>query len=205
MTIVRTLVVVVIVEVVCCVALVLYAMAWPRAHPAAMHSVQEVVMHKETPPPQKQEVIGLPMRLRIPAINVDTALDYVGLTSTGELDTPKGPSNAGWFNLSPLPGEKGISIIDGHFGWIHNTPAVFDNLHAIKVGDNVYAEDEHEVTYIFVVRELKTYAANQDPRDVFVPGDDKAHLNLITCQGDWIETRKSYSARLIVLTDRVIK
>ena len=155
----------------------------------------------------KQEKVssGLPVHLTIPKINVDAALDYVGITPAGELGVPKGPTNAAWYDLGPRPGEKGNAVIDGHFGYKNHVPAVFDNLHALQKGDNIYIEDEKGKTIIFVVRELRTYGHNEEDSNVFVSSDGKAHLNLITCQGVWSETQKSFSNRLVVFADEEIK
>jgi LPXTG-site transpeptidase (sortase) family protein len=155
----------------------------------------------------KQEKVssGLPVRLMIPKINVDAAIDYVGLTPEGELGVPAGPANAAWYDLGPRPGEKGNAVIDGHFGYKNHIPAVFDNLHALQKGDIIYVEDEKGKTITFVVRELRTYGQNEDDSGVFVSSDGKAHLNLITCQGVWSETQKSFSNRLVVFADEEIK
>jgi sortase A len=146
--------------------------------------------------------VGLPVRLKIPKINVDAALDYVGITSGGDLGVPKGPTDAAWYDLGPRPGEIGNAVIDGHFGWKNNIPAVFDNLHSLQKGDSIYVLDEKGKTVTFVVRELRTYSQNEDDSGVFVSSDGKAHLNLITCQGTWSETQKSYSTRLVVFADK---
>ena len=144
----------------------------------------------------------LPARLKIPKINVDAAIDYVGITSGGDLGVPQGPTNVAWYDLGPRPGAIGSSVIDGHFGWKNDTPAVFDNLHSLQKGDDIYVLDEKGNTVTFVVRELKTYGQNEDASGVFVSNDGKAHLNLITCQGTWNAAQKSYSARLVVFADK---
>lgn len=152
---------------------------------------------------KKEEVrLGLPVRLKIPKISIDAAVDYVGLTPQGDMDTPKGPATAGWYQHGPRPGEKGSSVIDGHFGYRDRIPAVFDNLHTLQKGDKIYIEDETGTTITFVTRELKTYGPNDDAADVFRSGDGKAHLNLITCQGSWNATQQSYSTRLVVFADK---
>jgi hypothetical protein len=38
-------------------------------------------------------------------------------------------------------------------------------------------------------------------RTLFLGSNDKAHLNLITCDGVWDVTKKSYSKRLVVFAD----
>jgi len=152
-----------------------------------------------------QKTSGLPMRLKIPKINVDAAVQYVGLTSDGKMDVPKGPDDVAWYYLGPRPGDKGSSAIAGHFGWKNNTPAVFDNLHKLQKGDKLYIEDEDGVTMTFVVRESKGYDPKTLAAEVFISKDDKAHLNLITCEGIWDKVSKSYSQRLVVFTDRVME
>ena len=146
---------------------------------------------------------GLPIRLRIPKIDVDAALQYVGLTANGEMDVPKDPSNAAWLDTGPRPGEKGTAVIDGHFGWKNDIPAVFDDLTKLQNGDEVYVNDENGATTTFVVREIRVYGANEVASEVFVSSDGKAHLNLITCEGVWNADQKSYSGRLVVFTDKV--
>lgn len=154
---------------------------------------------------QETVISGLPVRLKIPKINVDAAIDYVGVTPQGELGVPKGPTSAAWYKLGPRPGEQGNAVIDGHFGYKDNIAAIFDNLNKLQKGDNVYVLDEKGKTATFVVRKLQTYGKNEDSSGIFVSSDGKAHLNLITCQGTWSETQKSYSDRLVVFADKEIK
>jgi len=147
--------------------------------------------------------VSYPIRLKIPKLSIDAAFDYVALTH-GALEAPKGPSNAGWYDRGPRPGEKGSSVIDGHFGWKDGIPAVFDNLHRLQKGDNIYVEDDRGATTTFVVYNLRTYNENESVQDVFHSGDGKAHLNLITCQGTWNEAHKSYVNRLVVFADKAM-
>jgi LPXTG-site transpeptidase (sortase) family protein len=147
----------------------------------------------------------LPIRLIIPNINVDAAVDYVGLTSDGAMDVPTGPTTTAWLDLGPRPGDSGSAVIDGHEGWKDGTQAVFDNLYKLQNGDKIYVEDKAGVTTTFVVRETQTYGENQDFSNVFRSSDGKAHLNLITCAGAWNKTQKSYSNRLVIFTDKEIE
>lgn len=142
------------------------------------------------------------MRITIPTIHVDAEVEQVGLANDGEMDVPKLPTNAAWFELGPRPGEKGNAVIAGHFGWKNGTPAVFDNLHTLRKGDKVYVENEHGALITFVIRERRIYNANADASEVFVSSDGKAHLNLITCEGVWNNSKKSYVHRLVVFADQ---
>lgn len=146
---------------------------------------------------------GLPIRLQIPKIKVDAALESVGLTPQGAVGVPKGPTNAAWFNLGPRPGENGSAVIDGHYGvWKNGKATVFNNLYKLRPGDKLYVKDKKGSTTAFVVREFRTYGPEDDASEVFISSDGKAHLNLITCEGIWDKVSKSYSKRLVVFTDR---
>lgn len=154
------------------------------------------------PPKTEQVSFGLPERLMIPRLNIDATIEQVGLTPNGELGTPKDPTNAGWYAQGLRPGENGPSVIDGHSGWQNDIPAVFDNLHKLQEGDKLYIQDDKGVIIAFVVRASRSYDPETDASDVFNSNDGKAHLNLITCEGAWDKTQKSYSERLVVFADR---
>jgi LPXTG-site transpeptidase (sortase) family protein len=154
-------------------------------------------------PVYKQEnvISGLPLRLKIPKINVDAPVEQVGITKEGDMDVPKGPSNAGWYNKGPRPGENGSSVIAAHYGWRGDQPAAFDNLHQLRAGDKIYVKDKKGETTAFVVRGSRSYDPNADTTSVFKSRDGKSHLNLITCEGSWDKDQKSYSERLVVFAD----
>lgn len=144
---------------------------------------------------------GVPVRIKIPKINVDATIVHVGLTTQGAMGAPKDPADAAWFNLGPFPGENGTAVIDGHFGWEKGMPAIFDNLYTLQKGDKIYIQDEKGAVVTFVVNELRVYDQNEDTSGVFVSKDGKSHLNLITCEGTWNEKTQSYSNRLVVFAD----
>lgn len=142
------------------------------------------------------------MRLKIPKIGVDAAIEQVALANDGTMDVPTSPLSVAWFELGSRPGEAGSAVIAGHYGWKEGMPAVFDNLSTLQKGDKVYVEDEKGAVTTFVVREIRTYNAAADTTAVFTSTDGKSHLNLITCKGAWSEAEKSYSDRLVVFTDK---
>ncbi|MDO8486144.1 MAG: class F sortase [Candidatus Staskawiczbacteria bacterium] len=152
---------------------------------------------------QQQMSSEMPIFLKIPKINVDVAFEYVGVTSDGAMDVPKGPDNVAWFKLGPKPGEIGSSVISGHYGtWENGKGSVFDNLYKLRKGDKIYIENDRGVIISFVVRESRRYDPNENASEVFISSDGKAHLNIITCDGVWNEIYKTYSKRLVVFADK---
>jgi len=165
-------------------------------NPYIINSIHSVVF-------SEQANSGLPFRLKIPNINIDAVVEHLGLTPQGAMDVPKGPADVAWFDLGPRPGDNGSAVIAGHYGpWKNGGGSVFDNLNKLKSGDKIYIQDETGAIITFVVRESRTYGKNEDASDVFSSNDGKAHLNLITCEGVWDETQKTYSNRLVVFTDK---
>jgi len=190
---------------VCCVGLIVYTAQQLKSDQPAAAATPAISARTFVKGQRATVNAGLPVRLKIPKIGVDAAIEHVGLTPDGDLGAPKQPPNAAWYTPSPRPGDSGNAIIDGHFGYKNRVPAVFDNLHRLETGDNLYIKDKEGATVTFVVRKLKTYSADESTADVFHPRDGRAHLNLITCKGTWDKARKSYSARLVVFTDKAIE
>lgn len=155
---------------------------------------QKYVLNKVSP--------GLPVRLRIPVINVNANVQYVGVNSKGEMSVPNNSSDVAWFNLGPRPGENGSAVISGHFDGKSGETAVFTNLNELKAGDKIYVQDDKGKSTAFIVRESRIYELNHsNSREAFSLINDGAHLNLITCDGVWDGTKKSYSKRLVVFSD----
>lgn len=146
---------------------------------------------------------GLPVRLKIPKIKVDAALEQAGLTPDGSVDLPKGRSNAAWFKLGPRPGDNGSAVIAGHYGyWKDGQESIFNDLNKLAKGDRLYVEDEKGATITFIVRASQRYDQNADAKDVFSSNDGQSHLILVTCEGVWNKVSQSYPERLVVFTDK---
>lgn len=143
----------------------------------------------------------MPVRLRIPKIDVDTGIELMGIKPNGDMEAPREPQNGGWYKLGPHPGNDGSAVIAGHRGQ-NGISAVFDNLHKLQIGDSLYVEDAQGAIMTFVVREFRTYHPNAKATEVFHSSDGKAHLNLITCHGTWDKVSRTSPERLVVFTDR---
>ena len=146
---------------------------------------------------------GLPVRLKIPSIGVNSAIEDALITPDGRMDVPAGSVNVAWFALGPHPGQVVSAVIGGHFGIQNGVPFVFYNLDKLSVGDKVYIVDDEGNAITFVVRSLKSFNQNADATTVFTSEDSLAHLNLITCEGAWNQVNGSYPDRLVVFTDKV--
>lgn len=144
-----------------------------------------------------------PVQLKVDVLAINAAVNPKGLTAGGDMDIDEDPNQLAWYNLGPKPGEEGSAVIAGHYGWKDTVPSIFNNLNKLIAGDEITTLSEDGSKKTFVVTRTALYAPNQDATDIFKSDDGKAHLNLITCQGTWVNTDRSYSERLVVFTDFV--
>lgn len=127
----------------------------------------------------------------------------VGQTKSGEIDTPHNIYDVGWYNGSGsvLPGQSGVAVMDGHGGSMGN--GVFKNLPSIKIGDKIIIEMGDEKTkYTYEVMDLVTKSLNEANNYMVVafsaPEEGNDSLTIITCTGNWIWNKQTYSERLFV-------
>ncbi len=157
---------------------------------------------KSNPPPPTatpKPGPGLPLRLRIPAIGVNAAVEYVGVASDGTMAIPADEWDVAWFKKGYRPGSLGNAVIDGHLDWTHG-PAVFWNLAKLNVGDAVYVSDDKGTERKFLVTDVVTYPYNNAPLTAIFGPSNTADLNLITCNGVYSKTAHNYNKRLVVYT-----
>lgn len=141
----------------------------------------------------------VPVRLRIPALGIDTNIEALGLQSSGAMDVPSNIWNAGWLSSGPKPGEAGNAVIAGHRDSVKGE-AVFWSLENLSPGDKVYVSDSTGNELTFVVTEVASYPLESTPLERVFGVSDQSQLNLITCYGDFVKDQHTYNKRLVVYT-----
>ncbi len=147
---------------------------------------------------RKQSIIK-EARLKIPTIKVNAIIKNMGVTSGGAMAVPGNRIDVGWYSSGTRPGDIGSAVIGGHNYWMDGT-GVFKNLYKLKIGDVISVVDAKGVTTVFVVRNMRTYDANDENTGIFA-SENGTHLNLITCSGTWDPIAKSFTKRLVIFTD----
>jgi len=178
-----------------------YFLRFVATPPPPKMPVVQVAMHRETV--KKTAAFGVPVRLTIPTINVNATVASAGLTPDGSMDIKKSPTDVAWYKFGPSPGNPGSAVIAGHYGWENGRGSVFNYLHTLKPGNVVNVKDKTGGDISFVVRKIKLYNPEADASEVFVSSDGKSHLNLITCEGEWMREKQTYSHRLVVFSDKM--
>ncbi|MCM2424700.1 class F sortase [Streptomyces sp. RKAG337] len=134
------------------------------------------------PPGPSPAVAPRPSSLSIPAIQVRTALETLGLSPTGALQVPVRPERAGWFDGGPVPGQVGPAVVVGHVDSVDG-PAVFARLSSLRPGDVITVGLGDGGSVRFRVTAVRRFAKDRFPTaEVYGPQPD-AQLRLITCGG----------------------
>ncbi len=130
-----------------------------------------------------------PESVSIPAIEVESTVNPIGLNDDGTLAVPTGENydEAAWFTGSPTPGEVGPSVIEGHVTSAGSTPSVFFDLGAVEEGDTAEVTREDGTTATFEVYKVERYPKDEFPTAVVYGNTQSPELRLITCSGEYDE------------------
>ncbi|MGW7265896.1 class F sortase [Streptomyces sp. NPDC054842] len=141
---------------------------------------------------------SVPVRLRIPALSVDTPLIRLGLAEDGSLQVPPVTAHdrAGWYEHSPAPGQVGPSVILGHVTVGAYGDGVFRRLDRLRPGDTVTASLANGTAAAFSVTSVRTVAKDRFPSDAVYGDVNHPELRLITCGGP--RTDEGYRDNVIV-------
>ncbi len=137
-----------------------------------------------------------PAQLLIPSLNVHRAVEEVGVNRYGVMNVPVNSWNAGWYKGGPVPGAPGDAVIEGHAGY-PGQPVIFGRLGDLRPGDQVIVELADKSRRLFVVVSKATLPVGTAPPG-FAEPYGPPRLTLITCTGDFNDTSKTYSRRLVV-------
>jgi sortase A len=148
---------------------------------------------------------SLPSRLLIPKIDVDTEVQHLGVTASGNMAAPSNFTDVSWYKFGAVPGAKGSAVMAGHEDNALSLDGVFKHLGDLAIGDSVFVVDEGGNRLEFKVVEKAIYEYDNSPTERIFNKSDKARLNLITCAGDWLPEAKTNDKRLVIYTELVTR
>ncbi len=166
----------------------------PDIEVSAANTPTAAVVHRNVTPGE------YPVRLIIPSLGVDANIQDVGITAKGTMAVPNNFTDVGWYKYGAVPGTDGSAVMAGHVDNALALPGVFKHLQDIHVGDDVIVRTKHGDEMHFIVDDVETYTADQAPAAQIFNSSAGEHLNLITCEGGWVQSEHQYDHRLVVYT-----
>jgi hypothetical protein len=143
-----------------------------------------------------------PVRVRIPAIGVDSGLMALGLQADGTLEVPPTGFPAGWYTGAPTPGELGPAIVVGHVDWA-GRPGVFHGLRLLQPGAVVTVARQDGSTATFRVTRVERFAKDAFPTQRVYGDIDHPGLRLVTCGGEFDRQTRSYDDNVVAFAELV--
>ena len=155
--------------------------------------------HVVARPPQRAAApasTSPPVRLVIPVIGVDAALQPLGLLPDGSLQAPTDWGVAGWYR-GVVPGALGPAVIIGHVD-SYTGQAVFFRLRQLHPGDKVLVRRQDGRSLVFVVDASDRYPKTRFPTAAIYGATATPVLRLITCTGRFDQGTGNYVDNLVV-------
>lgn len=138
-----------------------------------------------------------PVRVRIPAIDVDAAFVDLGLDPTGALAATEDPDVAGWFAAGPAPGDAGPALVAGHVD-SRSGPGVFYRLGEVQVGERIEVQRADGTTVAFTVSGRFDTPKAAFPTELVYAPTPGPELRLVTCGGSFDRTTGHYRDNVVV-------
>lgn len=141
-----------------------------------------------------------PRFINIPSINASGCIIKVGTDQNKAVAAPNSIYLAGWYTGSVLPGDKGVSLIDGHVSGKY-ADGIFKNIRKLKKSDTFQVEFGDSSTRSFEVVSVSSYSVDDTSTQMLKQHDEvQNQLNLITCTGSFNKNTQQYDKRVIVVS-----
>lgn len=148
-----------------------------------------------------------PRYLSIPKLGVTRSrVLAMGTDTSGRLQSPSNIFDVGWYQKSNRPGHLGTAIFDGHNGG-PSKHGVFKELPSLNVGDEILVELGNGTVYKYAVHDNFTVPLSEADRKMRLtqvsPVQGKESISLITCTGEWSQSRQTYLSRQFLRAVRI--
>lgn len=173
------------------------------------NATAKVITHSTNSPDEKRPsneyvwegAANDPKKISIPNLGIDSYIQNVGIDQNREIAVPTSIHFAGWFVDSVRPGDKGLSIIDGHLNG-RQEDGIFTKLDKLQVGELLKIEFGNGSSRTFIVKAVETVDLDKAASVLYSqsPGI-KNQLNLITCSGTYDKNARLYDKRVIVTSE----
>jgi hypothetical protein len=161
-------------------------------------STEPVAVHPARLSEEPRPDAVAPVGLRLPAIEVDAAIEPVGVDeATGLTAVPEDIDRVGWYRFGPAPGEQGSAVLLGHVDSHVQGIGAFFRLSSLEPGARVVVVFGDGTSRDFTVVGRRSYPKSALPAAVF-DRTGPPRLALITCGGAFDRATRHYADNVVV-------
>lgn len=145
-----------------------------------------------------------PVRLEVPDVGIDMAVDPVGVTDAGEMALPSDADRAGWYEFGPTPSDPaGSTVVAAHVDSRQTGIGPFARLRDVAVGSAVTVTTSDGTPHRYVVVSVRTTPKDQAPVPEWFDRTGVPQIVLITCGGQWRPDVGHYTDNVVVTASPV--
>lgn len=134
-------------------------------------------------------------RLLLPSLEVDSAIEVIGVKANNEMDVPHDPLNTGWYDVEGWgkPGYGDNSVMAAHVDYYPNILGPFNKLKDLVPGvDDVVVVMDNGLEYRYRVIRKARFTVDEIKMGELIWPDEKPEgaewITLITCGGDFVSS-----------------
>jgi hypothetical protein len=141
----------------------------------------------------------VPVRLRLPRVEVTAAIRPVGVDPEGDLEIPGDVAAVGWYRFGPRPGDPaGSTVLSGHVDSAEQGRGAFFPLRRLAPGDPVLVQGSDGRIWSYRVVAREEWPKTDVPLDRIFSRTGAPRLTLVTCGGGFREDIRSYQDNIAV-------
>ncbi|MBO3086148.1 class F sortase [Cellulomonas fengjieae] len=177
--------------------------AEPTAEPTATGPqvpVRDATLGAQEPAP----AAPAPVRLAVPDVGIDMAVDPVGVRDDGEMEIPEDANRAGWYRFGPAPADPaGATVVAAHVDSVQTGIGQFARLLDVAVGATVTVTTADGVAHEYRVVTVEKVPKDGAPVDQWFDRSGAPRLVLVTCGGTFRRDIGHYTDNVVVTAEPI--
>ncbi|MBO3102448.1 class F sortase [Cellulomonas fengjieae] len=177
--------------------------AEPTAEPTATGPrvpVRDATLGAHEPAP----AAPAPVRLAVPDVGIDMAVDPVGVRDDGEMEIPEDANRAGWYRFGPAPADRaGATVVAAHVDSVQTGIGQFARLLDVAVGATVTVTTADGVAHEYRVVTVEKVPKDGAPVDQWFDRSGAPRLVLVTCGGTFRRDIGHYTDNVVVTAEPI--
>ena len=145
-----------------------------------------------------------PVRLVVPDVGIDMAVDPVGVRDDGEMEIPEDADRAGWYQFGPAPADPaGATVVAAHVDSVQTGIGQFARLRDVPVGATVTVTSADGTPHDYRVVAVEKIAKDGAPVDQWFDRSGAPRLVLVTCGGTFRRDIGHYTDNVVVTAEPI--